>query len=313
MRTGFKRGYVVASAFLIGIILCAWNLSNSQAQNATAAKLSGFRENVPTVSESDFAKIEAALPVRAQSKPKRARRLLVFTLARGYVHSSIPHGALAIQRMGQKTGAYSAVVSDDLAAFEAKNLQQFDAVCFLSTTGDVLQTATSRQAILNFVRNGGGVVGVHAATDSHNNWPEFGALMGGFFDGHPWNAGDTVTLRVEDRESPLCKHFPQETFTITDEIYQFREYSRQRQRVLLGLELSQTPRRDGMKRTDNDYPVSWIRREAKGRVFYSSLGHREDIYWNPLVLQHYLAGIQFALGDLSATTTPLPQPTSQKP
>ena len=140
-----------------------------------------------------------------------------------------------------------------------------------------------------------------------------GELVGGVFNGHPWN--EKVGVTIQDKTSPLTSDlvgaFPTGEFDIADEIYQFKSppYDRANQRVLLALDLSKTAHKDGMNRKqDNDYAVSWIKSYGQGRVFYCSLGHREEIYWNPNILKYYLNGIQFALGDLKADTTSLPQP-----
>ncbi|HEX8236821.1 MAG TPA: ThuA domain-containing protein [Abditibacteriaceae bacterium] len=289
---------VVATVALLSLT-ALWPLSLCHAQTSTQAG------NVP---EDAVQRISAAMPATAPARPQRARRLLVFTLAKGFVHSSIPYGARALELMGQKTGAFTTTVSNDPAMFDAANLQQFDAVCLVSTTGSIFDTPERRKNIIDFVQGGKGLIGIHAATDSNYDWPQYVEMIGGWFDGHPWTAGDTVSVRVEDTKSPVTAGFTERRFDIKDEIYQFREYSRSKQRVLMGLDMTRTPRRNGMKRADNDYAVSWIKPYGQGRVFYSSLGHREDIYWNPQVLRHYLAGIQFAMGDLKAETASLPQP-----
>jgi len=254
--------------------------------------------------EEQIARIRAAAPDHAAVRPQQPRRLLVFTACKGFRHSAIECGAAALEIMGQKTGAYAAVVSDDVAMFRAENLRQFDAVCFNNTTGELFEDPTLRQDLLEFVKNGGGVVGIHAATDCCYQWPEFGALIGGYFDGHPWN--ETVTVKLDEPQHPLNAAFGGRPFEVADEIYQFREpYSRQKLRVLLSLDTTKTDmRKPGIKRRDGDFALSWVRRYGKGRVFYCALGHREEIFWNPAILRHYLDGIQFALGDLEADAAP---------
>jgi type 1 glutamine amidotransferase len=188
--------------------------------------------------------------------------------------------------------------------FKPESLNTFDAVCFNNTTGELFEDATLKQALLDFIRGGKGIVGIHAATDCFYNWPEFGALMGGYFDGHPWN--ETVTVKLDEPGHPVNAAFGGKPFEIADEIYQFKEpYTRHALRVLLRLDTDKTNMtRDGIKRTDKDFAVSWVRNYGLGRLFYCSLGHREEIFCNPAVLGHYLAGIQFALGDLPADATP---------
>ena len=271
--------------------------------------------------------VKSALPPQATMKPAQPRRLLVFNLCRGYAHGAIPLGAETIEMLGEATGAFTTVVSDDIAVFEPETLQQFDAVVMNNTTGalfshpefDTLsaeeqQAAKAREArlkesLLAFVAGGKGIVGIHAATDCFYEWPEYGAMMGGYFDGHPWGAGDTVAVEIVDPEHPLCAAFGGRGFRIKDEIYQLKEpYSRENLRVLLRLDANGTDMtKNGIHRTDGDFGISWIRTYGEGRVFYCSLGHNESVFWNPQVLRFYLDGIQYALGDLPADATPTAQ------
>lgn len=270
-------------------------------------------------------RIGAALPEAAFAKPAKARKLLVFTLTRGFRHASIPVGVEALTQLGARTGAFSVTHSEELTAFERDSLARFDAVCMLNTTGEIFtapdfdklsdgekQEAVARQVRLQqnlreFVEGGKGLVGIHSATDTCYQWDWYGRAIGGYFDGHPWNAGDDVVIRVEDADHPLTAFLKGKPLEFKEEIYQLRDpYARERQRILMMLDHERTDmKKDGVKRTDNDFAVSWVRMQDKGRVFYCSLGHNEHIYWNPDVLKHYLAGIQFALGDLQAETRPL--------
>jgi len=255
--------------------------------------------------------IEKALPDKAWAAPKQARTLLVFSRTTGFRHSSIPVGAHALRRLGEKTQAWKVENSEDPAVFSAERLKAFDGVLFLNTTGAPLAEESQRQALLDFVAGGKGVAGIHAASDAHYDWPEYGLLIGGYFDGHPWH--ERVAVKVEGRDHPLNKAFDGDRFDIVDEIYQFKAepYSRERLRVLLSLDVAATDmKKEGIHRTDGDFAVAWIHAHGKGRVFYCSLGHREDIYTHPAILRHYLAGIQYALGDLEADATPSRKPAA---
>ncbi|MCC6698127.1 MAG: ThuA domain-containing protein [Candidatus Hydrogenedentes bacterium] len=255
----------------------------------------------------EIAKVELAMPGTARVTPAKPRKLLVFTLCKGFVHSSIPIGTKAIMRMGEKTCAYTAVHSEDPAVFAPESLAQFDAVCMLNTTGELFEDPALKQSLLDFVKSGKGLIGIHAATDCFYQWADYGAMMGGYFDGHPWGARDTVTTKIDDPMHPVNRVFRGQGFSITDEIYQFKEepYTRAALRVLFSLDTEKTDMtKQGIKRTDGDFAVAWVSSYGQGRVFYCSLGHNEMTYWNPKILQHYLDGIQFALGDLTADTTP---------
>jgi hypothetical protein len=280
----------------------------------------------------DLEKIRAALPEAAPAVPKRPRKVLVFTRAAGFVHSSIPVGAKAFELMGEKTGAFAAVATDDVEAFAPENLRSFDAVVMMSTTGslfvpkgakedllydpkgkelpaDLRRAKELRESLLSFVRSGKGLMGVHAATDSSYGWKEYGLMIGGYFNSHPWGK---VTLAIDDPMNPVNAPFvaavaaTSKPFEIGDEIYRFREpYSRDRLRVLTSIDVEASKLSQGLEaRSDHDYGVSWLNKFGEGRVFYCSLGHAEATYWNPTVLKHYLAGLQFALGDLEADASP---------
>jgi type 1 glutamine amidotransferase len=269
-------------------------------------------------------KIAEALPEKAPAKPAKPRKLLVFSVTNGFRHASIPTGKLLFSELGRKTGAFEAVVSDDLANFEPDAIRGFDAVCFLSTTQDVfvphpeamksMGEAEKRQAVergerlrkslLDYVEGGGGFVGIHAATDTFYNFAEYGRMIGGYFDGHPWNAGTDVSIKVEpgQEKHPLVEMFGGRNVEFKEEIYQLRDpYDSKKVHMLLRLDTERTNMRlPGVKRTDGDFGVAWAKRHGKGRVFYCSLGHNDHIYWHPTVVGHYLAGIQWAMGDLKA-------------
>jgi type 1 glutamine amidotransferase len=250
------------------------------------------------------AAIEQALPDVPIVAPAQPRSLLVFNLTKGYVHESITWADFTIRRIGEQTGAFSTVVTSDTAWFEPDRLSEFDAVLFNNNTGEPFAEPRLRASLLAYVRGGGGVVGLHAATDCFFEWSEFGEMMGGYFVNHPWN--EQVTLRIEEPGHPITAPFDSTRFAVADEIYQFGDpYSRSRLRVLVSLDTARLDLdREGVQRQDGDFAVSWVRREGEGRVFYSSLGHRYEIFTDPTILRHWLAGIQYALGDLEAADTP---------
>ena len=251
-------------------------------------------------------KMASAMPKAPRVAPAEPRKLLVFTLCKGYAHSSIPYAAKALEIMGNETGAFTAVVSDDVGMFAPEKLRAFDAVCMDNTTGELFDDPALKQSLLDFVKGGKGIVGIHAATDCFYNWAEYGEMMGGYFDGHPWGAGDTVGIKLDDPAHPVNAAFKGRGFRVKDEIYQFKApYSRDELRVLLSIDTANSDMtKKGIKRTDGDFAVAWVRSYGAGRVFYCSLGHNHEIFWNPPILQHYLDGIQFALGDLEADMAP---------
>lgn len=267
------------------------------------------------------ARIDAAVPRKAQAEPKRPRRLLVTNLSmrdgkpvRGSSAATIPLGNYALQQMGKMTGAYEAVFSDDAEMFRPANIGQFDAICFNNTLGVLFDDPELRASLLGFVEGGRGFVGIHDAIATfvqypkYDQWPEFGRMLGGTENGgHPWN-GELMTMRVEDPASPINAAFEGKGFQIADQAFQLQEpVLRDRLHVLLRIDAgkSSPPRRVlPARQEDLDFPMSWIRRHGKGRVFYSGLGHGADVFSNPRMLQHLLAGIQYALGDLAADDSP---------
>jgi type 1 glutamine amidotransferase len=258
-----------------------------------------------TVPDADKEKIAAAAPADAPAEPAKERKLLVFSKTVGFRHSSIPHGVQALKALGEKSGAFSIEHSEDESVFAADNLARFDAIVMLNTTGEVFEDEELKKAFSDFVKGGKGLVGIHSASDTFYKWAEYGDMIGGYFDGHPWH--EEVHLKIEDPDHACNKCFGGSKFVIADEIYQYKPepYSRSKLRVLMSLDPDGTDmKKNGMKRADGDYAVGWVQRYGDGRVFYSNLGHREATYWNPKVLAHFLAGIQFAVGDLEADTTP---------
>ena len=259
-----------------------------------------------TIPQEDLEKIRKAAPAEAPAAPKKSRKLLVFSRLTGYRHKSVPWGAQALRILGEKTGAYSPVLTNDPAVFDRQRLVQFDAVVFNNNCGNPVQDPQRRKNLLEFVAGGRGLVGIHCA--AHVDWPEFIEVLGGWSVNHPWNAGSTITLRIEEPSHPLTKMFGGPTVRHTDEIFQFDRYSRGRQRVLIGIDTKRTDMNvPGIVRKDGDFGLVWIRSHGKGRVFYSEFGHQKDVYWRPAILEHYLAGIQYALGDLQVDATPNPK------
>ena len=261
--------------------------------------------------------IEEAAPDEAPVQPAKPRRVLVYGRARTHP-DSVPPCFKAIEILGRKTGAFETVASGDPAIFLPESLEQFDAVVMNNThepfpflpsdfkqlDPQAQQAAKQREEVLkksflDFVAGGKGLVGIHGATCSVR-WPQYMELIGGTYGGH---ITETVWIKPEEPDHPLCAPFEGQSVEVHDEIYIFKApYTRRNVRVLTGLDLGKT--KDPGKREDKDYAVSWVRPYGKGRVFYCSLGHCPPVYRNPHVLRHYLAGIQFAIGDLKATAAP---------
>ncbi len=270
---------------------------------------------------AERARVECAVPQKAWAKPNKPRRLLVVTkhVRDGQErpgHASIAHGKLALELIGQQTGAFEAFFSDELELWRPARIRQFDAVCFLNAVGVLTGDEELRWSLLRFIREGHGFIGFHgggAATFvqyPRYQFPEFGVMVGGYENGgHPWKADEGYPVRVEEPEHPVTRMLP-ERFQVRDEAFQFQSpYSRQAVRVLLSVDVERAdmdPKRHFLRERweDRDFPVSWIKRYGRGRVFYTALGHNPEIFSDKGLLSHFLAGIQYALGDLEADDCP---------
>ena len=291
-----------------------------------ALAVAPFAAHAAELSAADKEKIDQALPAKAPAKPKRARKLLVLNFNRVHVTGapvvikpSIPHGNYALMQMGLKTGAYTAVVSTDIEALRPENLKQYDALCFNNTTGVLTEDQVLRDSLLAFVAGGKGFVAFYAGgavtfvqQPDYDRFPAFGEMVGGYSaGGHPWYPIDTIYIRVEDPKNPVNAVFKGREFPFQEQVMQFRKpYSREKLHVLLSIVVEKSDydpekrRINPERRVDKDFPMSWIKPYHKGRVFYTVFGANPPSFWNPQLLQHYLAGIQYALGDLKADDTP---------
>ena len=296
------------------LILC----STAIAKAADAPVFNIIPESIITPEQR--ALIEQAIPTEAIVPPKKERRLLIYDVNVDHGgHPAIAYANLAFTLMGQKTGAFDVVISRDPQVFQQESLQHFDAIFFNSTVGNSFTDPQLRQNIEEFVRSGGGIMGVHGTTAGFENWsgpragtddwPEFGVMIGGRGAAHREH-DEIVFIRVEDPDHPLSQFFPKEGFYYQDEFFRVRyPYSRHRQRVLLSIHnersnLDRAPFTGVREREDEDYALAWVKSYGEGRSFYSTIGHSPKVFWDPMILRFYLAATQFVLGDLEASTLP---------
>ena len=251
----------------------------------------------------------AGAPVVVQVQAPR-KRLLVIGEEKGYRHEAVTHAMVTIERLGKETGLWDTVIRTDTEAltkkkleYNAKNLDDFDAVVFY--TGGTLEMDASQQAdFLSFVHDDGkGFIGIHSATITFTKWPAYGEMIGGYFDEHPWGTFDAPVI-VEDPAFPGMKQWPS-AFTIDDEIYQIKDFSRTTTRVLMRLDPSKldltNPR---VHRKDGDFAVTWAKMYGKGRVFYSTLGHIEANWDRPEMQTMIVEAIKWVLELVDADVTP---------
>lgn len=268
----------------------------------------------------------ALLPLDAQQGPPRGPRpqtprtrkvVLAWADTRNGIaqHDSTSHALSVIERLGYESGAYDTFIRTDSNIISAQpkrttgepasggpNLAMADAIFFMGHR-DVPIDDAQKQELLAFVRDGKGLVAAHTALTAFESWPEFGDLLGGRYDGHPWHQSGTVINEAPD--FPATRHFPA-TFTIHDEFYQARNVSPSA-RVLLRLDVTKMPPHAELR--NQTFPLVWVHTYGKGRVMYSSFGHDAAIFDNRDVAQMFLEGIKWALGLSAGDATPRPRTT----
>ena len=299
-----RRDFLSGVTAVAGILAAPWlRLSAAEAQAA--------------LESAERQQIEAAIPNRAFVPPDGHRKLLIFDLNIGYGgHRSIPTANLAFTLMGKKTGAFETVISRDPSIFKPENLRQFNAVFLNNTVGNLFEDPGLRQSLIEFVYGGGGLLGVHGTSvaftrwpGAYEDWPEFGIMLGARGANHR-DSDEHVFIKLDDPNHPVNQPFGGKGFEYRDEFFRVHgPYSRKRVRVLLSIDTEKTDMNQGQARgncfrEDNDYALAWVRQYGRGRVFYCTIAHNPYVFWDPKMLQFYLAATQFALGDLSAPTIP---------
>jgi len=236
------------------------------------------------------------LQMVALAQPKK---VLYITHSAGYRHDSLPLSQQVIKKVAARTGKLDVTATDDVS--ELSDLSSYSAVVFF-TSGELPLTTTQKDSLLSFVRNGGGFAGFHSATDTFYTWPEYGELIGARFDGHPWV--QEVGIDIEDPDHPAMRNLTP-SFRIIEEIYQFREFSRDRVRVLMTLDThSADIRAPSVNRTDGDFALAWTREYGRGRVFYNALGHFEDTWRDSRFQQSVEQALLWITGQLEGEAQP---------
>lgn len=237
----------------------------------------------------------------APKQPLRPGRVLVYTVSAGFEHEVVHRAEpaelslveQALVDLGKRTGDFEAVVTRDAHDFTPAKLAKIDLV-FFYTTGELPLSKDEREALLAYVRDGGAFAGSHCATDTFYEVPEYGQMVGAYFDGHPWH--QEVRVKVEDRENPATKHLG-DSFSITDEIYQMRApYDRSKLHVLMSLDTTSLDLGgEAVHRKDKDFALAWTKEHGKGRVFYTALGHRPELWKDERFLAHLAGGFRWAM------------------
>ncbi len=253
--------------------------------------------------------------VGSAQAPARKRVLAIGDTHSGFTHDSISHALSVINRLGRDTGLWDTFIRTDsqwitkqpvpAPARNARTLDYFDAV-FMFVSGEGNLTDQQKRDFVSFVRDDGkGLIAAHSGNAAFYEWSEYGEMVGGYFDNHPWNVVE-ARVRVEAPDFPAMKHFPA-AFTRTEEYYVLRPapYSREKVRVLASIDPSSVDlKHPDLRRTDNDFPVAMARTYGKGRTFWSAFGHTANTWDDPAIQTMYLEAMKWALGLVEGDASP---------
>ena len=255
----------------------------------------------------------------AAPKPTRKQVLAWADIRNGQQHDSVTRALVTIEKLGRESGMYDTYIRTDSQLITKqpilaggrpitnKNLNYFDAIFFFGVR-EIELTDQQKADLLSFVKDDGkGFVAAHTASTAFFSWPEFGELLGGRFDEHPWGITD-ATVVIEDPAFPAMKHF-QQTTVVHDEHYQTKDFSREKIRVLASLDPKSVDlTKPSVHQKDGDFPVAWVRNYGKGRMFYSTLGHAPESWDTPLIQTMYFEAVKWALGLTEGDAAPRPRP-----
>jgi len=243
-----------------------------------------------------------------QAQQAGKKKLLAIGMSKGFQHDSVSDALATMYKLGKDSGLWDTYIRTDTELItkkklegNAKNLDFFDAIFFM-TTGELPMDDEQKAALISFVRDDGkGFLGAHNATDTFYQWAEYGEMIGGYFDGHPWNTFK-APIKLDDPNFSAVKHFPP-TFEITDEIYQTKQFAPDKVRVLMSLDTSKVD----MKRKGVKYdfiPITWVKNYGKGRVFYCGLGHPPEVWSRPDIQKMWTEAVKWSMGLIPGDTTP---------
>jgi len=217
---------------------------------------------------------------------KKVDRILVFSLTKSYRHKSIKDGIIAIKKLGVVNN-FEVDTSESVTSFTKENLNKYKTLVFLSPTGSNVFSDNQKQALKDYINGGGGLVGIHAATDFCFEWEWYSKMIGAFFTDHPKvQQAKLVSVNPKDK---LMKGMP-ESWLHTDEWYNFKSFNKD---VKVLVKVDEGSYQGG--KMENDHPIVWYHKFEGGRIFYTGLGHTPEAYTNELFLKQLLAGIKWAM------------------
>jgi type 1 glutamine amidotransferase len=263
---------------------------------------------------------------RGSRRPTGRKVVLAWADTRNGIaqHDSVSHALAMIERLGYESGFWETYIRTDsnIISYQPQmttgqpasggpNLGNVDAIFFMGHR-EVALDDKQKAELLKFVHDDGkGFVAAHVGLTALMSWLEFGEMLGGQFENHPYGSVEG-TIVNEDPAFPATRHLPS-VFQLTDEFYQVKNFSREKSRVLLRLDTSKLPPNQNLLNKDGDFPLAWARMYGKGRVFYGSFAHDAKTWDNPDVYHMYFEALRWALGLTEADATPRPFPAGGTP
>ncbi|MGE6220969.1 ThuA domain-containing protein [Nubsella zeaxanthinifaciens] len=215
------------------------------------------------------------------------KKILIFSLTKGFRHKSISNGIIAVKKLGSEHG-FQVDTSESVSSFTKENLSRYRSIIFLNPTGSNVFNERQKQALVDYIHNGGGLLGIHAATDFCYEWEWYGKLIGAYFVSHP--KVQSAKLITTKTHRQLMKKIPSE-WQHTDEWYNFKSFNKQ-VKVLMQVDENSY---EGAK-MNGSHPIVWYHHFEGGRVFYTGLGHTPESYTNEVFLQQLLNAIEWTMG-----------------
>ncbi len=272
-------------------------------------------------------KIEALAPSQTRFPSTSAKKILLFSLHTGFEHWVIPHTEEVFKILGSKSKQFEVTASKDIHQFEKESLSNYDAIVLNNTCSkpdhrhlfwDQLRAESTLDSaivmakaqelesnVIEFVKKGGGLLLLHGGITTLNNSQKFSELVGASFDYHP--PQQLIQVKLENPSHPLVAAFPKDGFSHVDEPYFYKNaYSNLNFTPLLYFDNAQihSQRANQELKSGKTY-VAWIRPEGKGKVMYIAPSHNAQSFENPALLQFFLDGLQYVVGDVNCDETPI--------
>jgi type 1 glutamine amidotransferase len=230
----------------------------------------------------------------ADAQPKT--RLLFVTQSKGFRHPVLPQAEEIMKQLGAKNGFDVTITQTAENELTPENLKNIDVIVFY-TTGELPLSDEQKKAFLDWIKSGKFFMGLHSATDTFYKWPEYGQMIGGYFNKHPWSQDTDVTIKTEDRAHPVTRHLP-EGWSMKEEIYQIRDFiGRDKAHVLVSLDQTKTDmNKPGVEA--KDFPLVWWHDYGKGKVMYNAMGHRPDVWTSERYQTMIVNAIKWGTGQM---------------